>query len=293
MNNNFALIGASGYIAPRHAEAIKKCNGNLMLYMDPHDNVGYIDRYFPSAKYFKEIERFDRELTRISFSGNKIDYVSVCSPNYLHDSHMRLGLRNGANVICEKPLVIKYDHLEMLEELENIYNKKIFTILQLRLHPSIINLKEKISKSKSYHKVNLDYITPRGKWYDYSWKGNFDKSGGVLFNIGVHFFDMLIWIFGDPIDFEINKTPNSSKGKLFLEHAEVDFFLSVDKNDLPHNEWKPHRLISVDSEELEFSEGFTELHNISYKNILNGDGFRISDVRKTIRLIEKMNKSER
>lgn len=293
MNNNFALIGASGYIAPRHAEAIKKCNGNLMLYTDPHDNVGYIDRYFPSAKYFKEIERFDRELTRISFSGNKIDYVSICSPNYLHDSHMRLGLRNGANVICEKPLVIKYDHLEMLEELENIHNKKIFTILQLRLHPSIINLKEKISKSKSNHKVKLDYITPRGKWYDYSWKGNFDKSGGVLFNIGVHFFDMLIWIFGDPIDFEINKTPNSSKGKLFLENAEVDFFLSVDKNDLPHKEWKPHRLISVDGEELEFSEGFTELHNISYKNILNGDGFRIKDVRKTIHLIEKMNKNER
>ena len=291
MKKNFALIGASGYIAPRHLQAIKDTNNTLIAALDRFDSVGVMDSYFPETAFFIEPEIFDRHIEKLKVDkGIDLDYVSICTPNYLHDSHMRLGLRNGANVICEKPLVIKYDHLEMLEELENIYNKKIFTILQLRLHPSIINLKEKISKSKSYHKVKLDYITPRGKWYDYSWKGNFDKSGGVLFNIGVHFFDMLIWIFGDPIDFEINITPNSSKGKLFLENAEVDFFLSVDKNDLPHKDWKPHRLISVDSEELEFSEGFTELHNISYKNIINGDGFRINDIRKTIQLIEKMNK---
>lgn len=289
---NFALIGASGYIAPKHTEAIKSCNGNLLLYTDPHDNVGYIDKYFPYAKYFKEIERFDRELTRISFSGNKIDFVSICSPNYLHDSHMRLALRNGSNVICEKPLVIKYDHLEMLEELEKKYNKKIYNILQLRLHPTILKLKNDIQKSNNYSKVKLKYITPRGRWYDYSWKGNFDKSGGVLFNIGVHFFDMLIWIFGDPLNFEITKNSNSSKGKLFLENAEVEFFLSVNKDDLPHDDWKPYRLISVNGNELEFSDGFTDLHNLSYKNILDGNGFGIKDVKKTIRIIEKMNKSE-
>ncbi len=289
---NFALIGASGYIAPKHTEAIKSCNGNLLLYTDPHDNVGYIDKYFPYAKYFKEIERFDRELTRISFSGNKIDFVSICSPNYLHDSHMRLALRNGSNVICEKPLVIKYDHLEMLEELEKKYNKKIYNILQLRLHPTILKLKNDIQKSNNYSKVKLEYITPRGRWYDYSWKGNFDKSGGVLFNIGVHFFDMLIWIFGDPLNFEITKNSNSSKGKLFLENAEVEFFLSVNKDDLPYDDWKPYRLISVNGNELEFSDGFTDLHNLSYKNILDGNGFGIKDVKKTIRIIEKMNKSE-
>jgi UDP-N-acetyl-2-amino-2-deoxyglucuronate dehydrogenase len=293
MNKNFALIGASGYIAPRHTEAIKKCGGNLLLYTDPHDNVGYIDKYFPEAKYFKEIERFDRELTRISFSENKIDYVSICSPNYLHDSHMRLGLRNGSHIICEKPLVIKYDHLEMLQELEKKYDKNVYTILQLRLLPSIISLKEKISESTTKHKVKLNYITPRGKWYDYSWKGSIDKSGGLLFNIGIHFFDMLIWVFGDPLDFEITTTSSSSRGKLLLEKAEVEFFLSVDKDDLPHKEWKPFRSITVDEEELEFSEGFTELHNKSYTNILGGQGFGINEVKKTIHLIEKMSKNER
>ena len=293
MNKNFALIGASGYIAPRHTEAMQKCGGTLLLYTDPHDNVGYIDKYFPSAKYFKEIERFDRELTRMSFSDNKIDYVSICSPNYLHDSHIRLGLRNGAHIICEKPLVIKFDHLEMLEELEKKYDRKVYTILQLRLHPSIINLKKKISESSTKHKVTLNYITPRGKWYDYSWKGSIDKSGGLLFNIGIHFFDMLLWIFGDALDFEIMKTATSSKGKLILEKAEVDFFLSVDNNDLPHKEWKPYRSITVDDEELEFSEGFTELHNKSYCNILEGNGFGISEINKTIYLIEKMNNNER
>jgi UDP-N-acetyl-2-amino-2-deoxyglucuronate dehydrogenase len=293
MNKNFALIGASGYIAPRHTEAMQKCGGNLLLYTDPHDNVGYIDKYFPGAKYFKEIERFDRELTRMSFSDKKIDYVSICSPNYLHDSHIRLGLRNGAHIICEKPLVIKFDHLEMLEELEKKYDRKVYTILQLRLHPSIINLKNKISESSTKHKVTLNYITPRGKWYDYSWKGSIDKSGGLLFNIGIHFFDMLIWIFGDALDFEIMKTATSSKGKLILEKAEVDFFLSVDNNDLPHKEWKPYRSITVDDEELEFSEGFTELHNKSYCNILEGNGFGISEINKTIYLIEKMNNNGR
>jgi UDP-N-acetyl-2-amino-2-deoxyglucuronate dehydrogenase len=293
MNKNFALIGASGYIAPRHTEAMQKCGGTLLLYTDPHDNVGYIDKYFPSAKYFKEIERFDRELTRMSFSDNKIDYVSICSPNYLHDSHIRLGLRNGAHIICEKPLVIKFDHLEMLEELEKKYDRKVYTILQLRLHPSIINLKKKISESSRKHKVTLNYITPRGKWYDYSWKGSIDKSGGLLFNIGIHFFDMLLWIFGDALDFEIMKTATSSKGKLILEKAEVDFFLSVDNNDLPHKEWKPYRSITVDDEELEFSEGFTELHNKSYCNILEGNGFGISEINKTIYLIEKMNNNGR
>jgi UDP-N-acetyl-2-amino-2-deoxyglucuronate dehydrogenase len=181
----------------------------------------------------------------------------------------------------------------MLEELEKKYDRKVYTILQLRLHPSIINLKNKISESSTKHKVTLNYITPRGKWYDYSWKGSIDKSGGLLFNIGIHFFDMLLWIFGDALNFEIMKTATSSKGKLILEKAEVDFFLSVDNNDLPHKEWKPFRSITVDAEELEFSEGFTELHNKSYTNILGGHGFGINEVKKTIQLIDNMIKNER
>lgn len=293
MSHNFALIGASGYIAPKHADAIHNCGGNLMLYTDPHDNVGYIDRYFPEAKYFKEIERFDRELARIVYSNVRIDFVSICSPNYLHDSHIRLALRSGSNVICEKPLVIKYDHLEMLEELEVLYGKKVFTILQLRLHPKIIALKQKVTNSDCRYKVELSYITPRGRWYDYSWKGDVDKSGGLLFNIGIHFFDMLIWTFGDVLDFEVYSEMSKSRGRLILKRADINFFLSVDKSDLPHSEWKPFRSIKIDEVEFEFSDGFTDLHRNSYKEILEGRGFGISDVKQTIQLIEKMNMYER
>ena len=230
---NFALIGAAGYIAKRHVEAIKSINGNLIMMCDPNDNVGYIDSLFPNCKYFKEIERFDRQLNRFDFQNDKIDYVSICSPNYLHDSHIRLSVRNNCNVICEKPLVLKTEHLNMLKEVEAKYNKKVLTILQLRLHPVIKELKKQVQNSNEKFKIKLKYITPRGMWYDYSWKGDIDKSGGVLFNIGIHFFDMLIWIFGDCQSFKIlYRDSKKSFGVLKLKKATVKWYLSIDKKDL-------------------------------------------------------------
>jgi len=281
---NFGLIGASGYIAPKHMRAIQETNNNLKCFLDPHDNVGYIDRFFPDAKYFRETERFERHLDRLKRKNEQIDYVSVCSPNYLHDSHIRLALRNGCDVICEKPLVINYDHLQSLQEIEKETGKKIYNILQLRHHPTIQDLKLKVEKNKKYD-VELKYITPRGSWYDFSWKGEKDKSGGVLFNIGVHFFDMLIWIFGKPLDYNVTNLDRKSYGILNLENATVKFELSIDKNDLPWNEWKPFRSIKIDGKEIEFSEGFTDLHTVSYQNILNERGFGIEDVKETIKLI--------
>lgn len=287
---NFGLIGASGYIAPRHVIAIKELNCNLKLITDPHDNVGFIDKYFPESKYFKEIERFDRSLAKAQMSNKKIDFISVCSPNYLHDSHIRLALRNECNCICEKPLVIKDTHLDNLYELEKKYNKKIYTILQLRHHPDIIKLKKKIENSTlKNHKVNLKYITPRGQWYNYSWKGDFDKSGGVMFNIGIHFFDMLIWIFGKPIESKIHiNEKNMAKGLIKLQNAEINFMLSVNSKDLPHQDWRPYRSITVNDEEIEFSNGFTDLHTEAYKAILNGQGYGISDIDPSIRLVSDL-----
>jgi len=286
----FGLIGASGYIAPRHVNAIKNLNHSLELITDPHDNVGYIDKYFPNSRYFKEIERFDRALSKLQTTQNKIDFISICSPNYLHDSHIRLALRNEVNCICEKPLVIKDSHLDNLYELEKKYNKNIYTILQLRHHPDIINLKNKVNNSNSKkHKVNLKYITPRGQWYNYSWKGDSDKSGGVMFNIGIHFFDMLIWIFGEPLDSEIIiNEKNKAKGIINLKNAEIEFFLSVNSEDLPHNEWKPFRSITVDDQEIEFSNGFTDLHTKAYKAILDGNGYNIHDIDPAIRLVSNL-----
>ena len=281
---NFGLIGASGYIAPKHMKAIQETNNNLKCFLDPHDNVGYIDKFFPDAKYFRETERFERHLDRLKRKKQPIDYVSVCSPNYLHDSHIRLALRNECDVICEKPLVINYDHLRSLQEIENETGKKIYNILQLRHHPTIQDLKVNVDKSKKYN-VELKYITPRGSWYDFSWKGQKDKSGGVLFNIGVHFFDMLIWIFGNPLDYDVTNLERKSYGILNLENATVKFELSIDKDDLPWNEWKPFRSIKINGEEIEFSEGFTDLHTVSYESILNGNGFGIEDVEETIKLI--------
>ena len=288
--NKFALIGASGYIAPRHVEAIKHTNNELVALLDPYDGIGYIDRHYPNASYFKESERFDRHLDRLRRKNEGVDYVSICSPNYLHDSHIRLALRNQCNVICEKPLVLIHEHLEALKTIEKETNKSINTILQLRYHPTIIALKEKYKNTSEIHKVQLDYITPRGLWYDYSWKGDIDKSGGVASNIGVHFFDMLLWIFGDVVDYNTKNTNKTSKGQLLLKNAEVNYNLSIQKEDLPWNEWKPFRSIKIDGEELEFSTGFTELHNISYEEILKGNGFTLNDVEPTIKLIEKIRK---
>ena len=288
--SKFALIGASGYIAPRHVEAIKHTNNKLVALLDPYDGIGYIDRYYPNASYFKESERFDRHLDRLRRKGQGVDYVSICSPNYLHDSHIRLSLRNQCNVICEKPLVLIHEHLEALKTIEEETDKSINTILQLRYHPTIVALKEKYKNTSEIHKVQLNYITPRGLWYDYSWKGDIDKSGGVASNIGIHFFDMLLWIFGDVIDYNTKNTNKTSKGHLLLKNAEVNYNLSIQKEDLPWGEWKPFRSIKIDGEELEFSTGFTELHNISYKEILKGNGFTLSDVEPTIKLIEKIRK---
>ena len=288
--SKFALIGASGYIAPRHVEAIKHTNNELVALLDPYDGIGYIDRHYPNASYFKESERFDRHLDRLRRKNEGVDYVSICSPNYLHDSHIRLALRNQCNVICEKPLVLIHEHLEALKTIEKETDKSINTILQLRYHPTIVALKEKYKNTSEIHKVQLDYITPRGLWYDYSWKGDIDKSGGVASNIGVHFFDMLLWIFGDVIDYNTKNTNKTSKGHLLLKNAEVNYNLSIQKEDLPWNEWKPFRSIKIDGEELEFSTGFTELHNVSYEEILKGNGFTLSDVEPTIKLIEKIRK---
>ena len=288
--NKFALIGASGYIAPRHVEAIKYTNNELVALLDPYDGIGYIDKHYPNASYFKESERFDRHLDRLRRKGEGVDFVSICSPNYLHDSHIRLALRNQCNVICEKPLVLIHEHLEALKTIEKETDKSINTILQLRYHPTIVALKEKYKNTSEIHKVQLDYITPRGLWYDYSWKGDIDKSGGVASNIGVHFFDMLLWIFGDVIDYNTKNTNKTSKGHLLLKNAEVNYNLSIQKEDLPWDEWKPFRSIKIDGKELEFSTGFTELHNVSYEEILKGNGFTLSDVEPTIKLIEKIRK---
>ena len=285
---NFALIGAAGYIAKRHVEAINDNNGDLLMISDPNDNVGYIDRFFPNSLFFKEIERFDRELSRYDYKEKKIDYVSICSPNYLHDSHIRLALRNNCNVICEKPLVLKTEHLKMLSKLEEKFDRKIYTILQLRHHDVIKSLKLKMKNSKSRNFVDLEYITPRGKWYDYSWKGNFDKSGGVLFNIGIHFFDMLIWLFGPVIDYKSIIEEKSAHGFIKLQNADVKFKLSIKKKDLPYDEWKPYRSLVINDEKFDFSDGFTDLHTKSYNEILSGKGYGIKDVYPAIQLIENM-----
>ena len=286
---NFALIGAGGYIAPRHVEAIKHTNNNLVALLDPYDGVGYIDKYFPQASYFKESERFDRHLYRHKAD---IDYVSICSPNYLHDAHIRLSLRNDCDVICEKPLVLRDKHLQSLKGLEEETGRKINNILQLRHHPLIKELKEKFKNTSKVHTVSLDYITPRGVWYDYSWKGDSDKSGGVVTNIGVHFFDMLMWIFGGVKSFSVETTGKRSKGTLNLERANVSYNLSIMKEDLPWDEWKPFRSIKIDGEEVEFSTGFTDLHKISYEEILKGNGFTLEDVEPTIKLIDDLRQKE-
>lgn len=291
----FGITGVAGYIAPRHLKAIKDTGNILIAAADPHDSVGILDQYFPDAAFFTEIERFDRHLDKLRRSGDGIDYLSICSPNNLHDAHIRLALRNDAHAICEKPLVLNPWNLDLLEKLELEYNKKIYTVLQLRVHPSLTELKDKIGKDKrkNKYKVDLTYITSRGKWYDYSWKGDIHKSGGVATNIGVHFFDLLIWLFGKPVN---QKTllykSNKMKGELELELANVDWYLSIDKADLPSDVKKngraTYRSIKIDGEEIEFTDGFTELHTEVYKRTLDGNGFTISDARASIEFVERL-----
>ena len=288
----FALIGAAGYIAPRHMKAIKESGNDLVAAHDPMDSVGIIDSYFPSADFFIEPERFDRHLDKLKRSGNKkVDYVSICSPNYLHDAHIRMALRSGAHAICEKPLVLNPWNLEGLKELEKESNKRIYNILQLRHHKSIIDLKQKIDSlpKDKVHDIDLTYITSRGKWYHYSWKGNISKSGGVVTNIGIHFFDMLGWIFGNMKSNTLHLlTADKASGLLQLENANIRWYLSIDKNDLPieatSNDLSTYRSISVDGDDFEFSGGFTDLHTESYKSILKGKGFGLDDARNSIEI---------
>ena len=291
--SNFALIGAAGYIAPRHLKAIRDTRHQLVAAYDPQDSVGVLDSYFPEADFFTEFERFDRHLEKLKRAGQAIDYVSICSPNYLHDAHIRFGLRNGANVICEKPLVLNPWNAEALKINELESGKRVFTILQLRLHPAIIGLKDKVAKgiTGKKHEVDLSYITARGNWYYTSWKGDLAKSGGIATNIGIHFFDMLAWIFGD-LKYNVVHvhTHDRAAGFLEFENARVRWFLSINADTLPPEAAgkRTFRAITVDGESLEFSEGFTDLHTLSYEAILEGNGFGLEDALPAIQLAHEI-----
>jgi len=288
---NFALIGAAGYIAPRHMQAIKETNNRLVAAIDPKDSVGIMDSYFPESHFFTEFERFDRHLDKLrrSSSPDRVDYVSICSPNYLHDSHMRFSLRCGSDVICEKPIVLNPWNIDALQEIEKDTGRRVNTILQLRLHPSIIALKKSIEASRHdrKHDVELTYVTSRGKWYMQSWKGIEDKSGGIATNIGVHFFDMLHFLFGT---LQVNavhcSAPDKASGFLEYEHARVRWYLSLDIADVPDAQrqsgQRTYRSITVDGKELEFSGGFSDLHTRSYQEVLAGNGFGLEENRVAI-----------
>lgn len=294
---NFAMIGAAGYIAPRHMKAIKETGNKLVASLDPFDCVGIMDSYFPEADFFTEPERFDRHLDKLrrKNEGKQVDYVSICSPNYLHDAHIRLALRNNCHAICEKPIVLNPWNVDALQEIERESGKKIYTILQLRHHPSIIALKQMVEegpKDKIYN-VDLTYITSRGKWYFISWKGAPEKSGGVATNIGVHFFDMLGWIFGKVVDLHLTESKvDKVSGYLELERARVKWKLSLDVNDIPlpvfEKGQRTYRSIQIEGKEIEFSSGFTDLHTIAYRNILEGKGFGLEDARNSINIVHQI-----
>ncbi len=294
---NFALIGAAGYIAPRHMEAIKASGGNLVAAYDKNDSVGIIDNYFPEADFFTEFERFDRHLDKLRRKGLHIDYISICSPNYLHDAHIRFGLRYGADVICEKPVVLNPWNIDGLQEMERETGHKVHTILQLRLHDSVIALKNKVdaSPSEQIFDVDLTYLTSRGKWYYASWKGDISKSGGIATNIGVHFYDMLTWVFG-PVEENIVHvhTHDRAAGYLKLRKARVRWFLSINDDCLPDEikvrGLRTYRSIKIEGDEFEFSGGFTELHNKSYQAIIDGNGFDLEENRAAIQIVHDIRK---
>lgn len=292
---NFALIGAAGFIAPRHMKAIKDTGNRIVAALDPFDSVGVVDSYFPEADFFTEFERFDRHIDKLHRNGEQIDYVSVCSPNYLHDAHIRFGLRSRADVICEKPLVLNPWNVDALRQIESESGKNIYTILQLRLHPSIIALKKRIDEDKSgkIYDIDLTYITSRGHWYYTSWKGDVNKSGGIATNIGVHFFDALMWIFGDLKKNVVHILEHDrASGFMQLEKANVRWFLSINADTLPQEAQaggkRTYRLISIDGESFEFSEGFTDLHTDSYRHILSGQGFGIDEVGASIKVVHEI-----
>lgn len=293
---NFVLIGAAGYIAPRHLKAIKDTNNNLLASLDPYDGVGIMDSYFPNADFFVEPERFDRHIEKLKYDKDiDIDYFSICTPNYMHDSHIRMGLRRDSNVICEKPLVLNPWNIDALERMEEESGKKVFNILQLRVHPSIIALKEKVMNGPKdiIYDVDLTYLTSRGHWYYTSWKGDIAKSGGIATNIGVHFFDMLSWIFGDVKNNQVHvHSHDRAAGFLELERARVRWFLSINDKLLPkeivEKGQRTFRSIRIGEEELEFSNGFTDLHTRSYEEILKGKGYPIGASRKAIEIVHEI-----
>ncbi len=292
---NFALIGAGGYVAPRHMQAIKETGNKLIAALDIHDSVGVLDNHFPEADFFTSFERFERHLEKQKRQGNKVDYVSVCSPNHLHDAHVRFGLKLGADVICEKPVVLNPWNVDALLKAEKETGRQVFTILQLRLHSAAVALKEKIAASPpdKRYKINLQYITARGNWYHTSWKGDIEKSGGIATNIGVHFFDLLLWIFGDVKNSKVTLHNNiTAAGELELEKADVTWMLSIEERVLPEKTRaagkQTYRVLTIDDDVFDFSEGFADLHTQSYAAILAGNGFPLIETRKVIALVEEI-----
>jgi UDP-N-acetyl-2-amino-2-deoxyglucuronate dehydrogenase len=290
---NFGLIGAAGYVAPRHMKAINDTGNKLVSAMDPNDSVGVIDSYAPEAAFFTEFERFDRHAEKLRRMGEeyRLHYVSICSPNYLHDAHCRFALRIGADAICEKPLVLNPWNVDALQELEEETGQRIWNVLQLRLHPAVIDLKKRIDaepEAKRYQ-VELKYITPRGKWYDTSWKGDLAKSGGVATNIGIHFFDMLVWVFGGVQHSNVTRSdPRCMAGELVLEKADINWHLSVEARDLPEGHQGAFRSLTLNEEPFDFSGGFTDLHTQVYQKALIKEGFSLDDVRPSISLAEQL-----
>lgn len=290
----FALLGVAGYIAPRHLAAISETGHELVAASDPSDSVGILDRYFPEARYFKEFERLDRHVEKLRREGRGVDYVSICSPNYLHDAHVRFALRAGAHAICEKPLVINPWNLGPLLDLAKEHGRNIYPILQLREHPSILALRDAVKgPTEKRHQVELEYITSRGPWYHTSWKGSDAHSGGLACNIGVHFFDMLLWIFGETVDVTVHhRAPDLISGELTLERADVRFRLSVDSKYLPpevrEKKQTTYRSIRVDGREVEFSSGFTDLHTTVYRKILAGQSWVAEDALSAIALVRRI-----
>lgn len=298
----FALIGAAGFIAPRHMKAIKDTGNTLVAAVDKNDSVGIIDSYFPDARFFVEFERFDRHVEKLRRNGQAVDYVSIASPNYLHDAHIRFALRSGAHAICEKPLVLNPWNIDALAEIQREQGQNIYNILQLRLHPAIIDLRERVrcelatDPSKVYD-LDLTYLTSRGRWYFISWKGDNSKSGGVATNIGVHFFDMLSWIFGPVRENQVHlRQEDAAAGFLHLAHARVRWFLSVNETYLPAEAkakgQRTFRAITVDGEAFEFSEGFTELHTAAYRHILEGQGFSLEEARPSIEIVHAIREAQ-
>ena len=296
MSKNFAVIGVGGYIAPRHLKAIRDTGNRVVAAADPKDSVGVLDSFSFDTRFFTEIERLDRHLEKLRRGPDeqRVHYVTVCSPNYLHDAHCRLGLRVGADVLCEKPLVINPWNLDALEAMEQETGKRVFTVLQLRVHPKLIELREQLkAQTGKHHQVELTYVTSRGNWYDVSWKGFPEKSGGIPTNIGIHFFDLLVWLFGAVKGLEMHLfEPRRCAGILHLERAQVRWFLSIDNADLPFTpepgKKTTFRTISVDGKEIEFSEGFTDLHTRVYEELVAGRGFGLGEARGSIELVHRI-----